>query len=461
MFIDATDLIVGNTPGLRYGVGVADLDGDGRSELFVAGFGQPNLMLKWDGRALRDAASPVLVDAEGRAIGVAAGDMDGDGQEELYVLNSDRFAGPKGQGDRLFARFGEHWLDLFAQGLNRGVVNRTAGRSVAVVDRFGRGAYGFVVANYGGPLRLYELGPGGRIEDVAEDAGLDLPAGGRSLLSLPISSGRMDIFVGNEGGPNFLLVNMGDGTYEEVGLGRGIADPRHNARGVVALDGGIDGNTEGDGRFDILCANWEGPHRLFRQRPDGSFLEMADAELSLPSRVRTVIAADFDNDGFEEVFFNNIGERNRLFAWRDERWTRIDIGDAEEPGGFGTGAAVADIDGDGRLELVVAHGENVQQPVTLYRPVPNANAWIRVQPLTPAGAPARGAVVLCRAGGRVQRRAVCAGSGYLCQMEPVAHFGLGRTTGVDEVEIRWPTGACAVVRNPPVGRLLTVPHPPA
>ena len=123
-----------------------------------------------------------------------------------------------------------------------------------------------------------------------------------------------------------------------------------------------------------------------------------------------------------------------------------------------TGAAVADIDGDGLLELLVNHDGN--QPLALFKTSPNSNGWLRVLPLTAAGAPARGAIVTCHAGGRAQHRAICAGSGYLSEMEPVAHFGLGELRRIDRIEIRWPDGAEAVVANPPANRLLTVPHPP-
>src|SRR3546814_19666682 len=92
------------------------------------------------------------------------------------------------------------------------------------------------------------------------------------------------------------------------------------------------------------------------QGADGTFRDVAPEDYARPSRVRTVIAADFDNDGREEIFFNNIGQPNRLFGWRVGAWRRIDIGAAAEPRGLGTGAAVADIAGDVVLEPVTAHG---------------------------------------------------------------------------------------------------------
>ncbi len=454
MFIDSSRLIAGNEPRLSNGIAVTDVDGDGAFELVVTGYRTNNLILKWNGEALVDIADPLLADPTGCAVAAAAADVDGDGREEIYVLNSDRASGPKEMSDRLFACFGKHWLDLLAQPENAGMANRVAGRSVAALDRHGHGRYGFVVALDGAPFRLFELSRRGRLEDAAEEAGIDMIAAGRGLVSLPFLSDRMDLFACNEGNPNFLFRNLGDGTFEEIAEERGIADSRFAARAVVAFD------ADGDGVFDLLVGTWEGPQRLFLQRSGGGFVDAANADMSFPGRVATVIAADFDNDGYEELFFNLHGEPNRLFARRDDEWREIDLGDALEPKGMGTGAAVADIDGDGRLELLIAHGDGTAQPLSLYRTAPNNNGWMRVLPLTPHGAPARGAVVTCFAGGRRQRRAVCAGSGYLCEMEPVAHFGLGNVHAVERIEVRWPDGMIAMIDNPPAGRLLTVPYPP-
>ena len=452
MFLECSRLIAGNQPRLSNGIAVADVDGDGAFELVVTGYATNNLILKWDGSQLVDVANPLLADAGGCAVAIAAADVDGDGREELYVLNSDCASGPKEMGDRLFACFGKHWLDLLAQPENAGMANRVAGRSVVAMDRHGHGRYGFVVAADGGPFRLFELSRRGRLEDAAEEAGIDLIAAGRGLVGVPFLSDRMDLFACNEGGPNFLFRNLGDGTFEEIAEERGVADSRFAGRAVAMIDA--------DGACDLLVGTWEGPQRLFRQRSSGVFVDEASGDMSMPGRVSTVIAADFDNDGYEELFFNLHGEPNRMFGWRHDEWQPIDLGDALEPKGFGTGAAVADIDGDGRLELLVAHGGGAPQPLSLYRTVANHNGWIRVLPLTPYGAPARGAVVTCMAGGRRQRRFICGGSGYLCQMEPVAHFGLGTTRDVERVEVRWPDGTVAMIDNPPAGRLLTVSYPP-
>jgi hypothetical protein len=100
------------------------------------------------------------------------------------------------------------------------------------------------------------------------------------------------------------------------------------------------------------------------------------------------------------------------------------------------------------------------QPLSLYHGPANANAWLRVRPLTPSGAPARGALVLLHAAGRTQRRIIDGGSGYLCQMEPVAHFGLGSHETVEWVRIRWPHGATLTLDHPAVRTTHTVSPPP-
>jgi ASPIC and UnbV/FG-GAP-like repeat len=458
MFLDKSFLLLDNSAQLNYGIAVTDLDGDGQFELFIAGFNGRNLVLKWQGGGFAEVATPVLADFERQAIGVAAGDLDGDGREEIYVLNTDKFAGRKEFGDRLFDWQGDdgqdgNWIDLFSLPQNQDALNLMAGRSVAWIDRFGSGRYGCLVANYGGAIRLYELNEDGMLADVAPEAGLAKVTGGRGIVALPLVSDRMDIFMANENSANFLFRNQGDGTFAEIAAIAGVHDPHENGRGVAVLD------ASGNGRFDLVYGNWEGNHRFYSQPEPGRFRNIAPIALSRPSRIRTVIAADFDNDGYEELFFNNLGQPNRLFGWRDSKWIAIDSGEALEPRGTGTGAAVGDFDGDGRLELMIAHGEAMAQPLSLYHVAANQNNWLRVLPLTAQGAPARGAVVVLTAGDRRQIRAIDAGSGYLCQMEPVAHFGLGKQAEIEAVEVRWLDGKTAKLIAPEPNQLIRVNYP--
>jgi FG-GAP-like repeat len=101
MFINRTEMIIGNRVQLNYGAAVTDIDGDGHFEIIVTGYGFPNTVLKWMGDGLHDITPPELADFERMSIGVAAGDLDADGREEIYILNADTFGGRKRFGDRL------------------------------------------------------------------------------------------------------------------------------------------------------------------------------------------------------------------------------------------------------------------------------------------------------------------------------------------------------------------------
>ncbi len=453
MFANRTELFRHNPPQSNYGVAIADLDADGEFEIVVASNGGTNLVLKREGSEFGSLADETLADAGSQSIGLAAGDIDGDGREELYILNTDTFNGVKSVGDRLFDWRDGRWVDLLSLPEHMAAANLTAGRSVACIDRTGSGRYGFFVANYGGPLALYELDEHGELENVAAAAGVGLMTGGRGLLCLPLlpDSTHMDVFAANEGGANFFFHNRGDGTFEEIGQRLGLGDMYENARGVAAFD------LNDDGLFDIACTNWEGPHRLFLRAGDG-FRDVAPPVFSAPTRARTLLAADFDNDGREEVFVNNMGQPNRLFGWQGNRWVGLDPADALEPGGLGTGAAVGDFDHDGRLELVISHGESAPQPLSYYHTPDNGHSWLRVLALTRHGAPARGSIVRLSAGGRVQIRHVDAGSGYLCQMEPVAHFGLDDLDHAEWIEVQWPDGAKQRIDQVEARQVIRVPY---
>ena len=159
-FEDVSSLLSTNPTQLNYGVAVTDTNGNGLFEFVVAGYGAANQAFEWDGSSFVDVAlgSSTLRDASSRAIGVAACDVDGDGHEELYVLNTDQYSGATTTSDRLIARdasTGSH-VELFGLAENANAANFVAGRSCACVDRMSDGRYGVMVANYGGPMRLFE-----------------------------------------------------------------------------------------------------------------------------------------------------------------------------------------------------------------------------------------------------------------------------------------------------------------
>lgn len=208
-----------------------------------------------------------------------------------------------------------------------------------------------------------------------------------------------------------------------------------------------------------------------------SHKDIATRKFAEPSAARTVITADFDNNGELEILINNIvysdrrtGQKlpqpNRLFStiMKDDKvkLKKLDIGDAEEPMGYGTGGAAADIDGGGVLEVILAHGESGEQSLDVYHVRNPGGRFLRVAPQTVSGAPARGGLVTIKmADGSKQSRVIDGGSGYLCEMEPVAHFGLGNNGQPIELKVTWPDGQTytTALSQDSVNKVHTIPHP--
>lgn len=513
MFIKTNWLKNLDTSQLNYGVAVSDVDNDGSLEWIVAGFSGPNFVLKFDRATKRlinlaqDHRYSAIADQGGQAIGVCACDIDGDGREEIYFLNTNNaYAGRADYGDSLFKWRNGKYVNLYTDPVNSRMEAKSfAGRSVACIDRLGTGKYSIVIATYSrggvGNFALVEMDENhpsndvstGNIvlKNVASVAKIDKATGGRGLVVGPIlgNNGRSDIFFGNEGNPwmgnpgdNFLFKNLGNGSFEDIAEQAEIQDKYNNARGLSLAD------FNRDGLLDIAYGNWEGEHRLFMQyKAVGEarkFRNIANRQYAVPTKIRTVIAADFDNNGDTDIFMNNIcshrdpndREPNKLFTVipnqfnnsSDPEIKKMNIGQAKEPRGFGTGAAITDMDGDGVLDLLISHGESQTQPLKVYRVNRDVSRnqagkynWVRVFPRTKYGAPARGALVkLTTRTGRVYSSVIDGGSGYLCQMEPVAHFGLGEDKPM-KLDVQYPDGVVvsASLRKSDKNKVHFVDHP--
>ncbi len=449
-FEDLSKIIENNEKMLSYGISVTDFNIDGHYEFLVTGFGYPNLALSFqDGKLKNLNQQKIFSDTLKRTIGVAACDIDKDGFEEIYFLNTDTYSGDKKYSDRLLDIEDNNYFDLFELEKNKENLNLTAGRSVVCVDRKGDGEYGVYVANYGGPTRFYEI-EDELIKDKAQSLNLDNITGGRAVVSGHILSDRADIFAANERGANFLYKNN-NGNFEDVAFDYRVDDAIQNGRGTALSD------IYYRGRLDILSGNWLGYHRAWVLEKN-EFKDIGNKDFDKPSRIRTIISADFDNDGFDEVFMNNIAEPNKLFRIKDDgKFEQINFEVGLEANGYGTGAAVADIDNDGVLELLVARGESKEQPLTLYKAKVNKeNKYLRIKPLNKYGAPARGATVTLITNKRKHSKTIDAGSGYLCQMEPVAHYGIRKNEKNFKVEIKWTNGTKKLFNVSELNQTITI-----
>ena len=449
-FEDITSQIVENPKRLSYGVSVTDVNQDGNFDFIVTGFGYLNLALSYEnGKLINIVNQKKFSDEFRRTIGVAACDMDKDGYEEIYFLNTDTYSGTKKYSDRLIDLEKGNFIDLFEIEKNQKDLNLTAGRSVVCVDRKGDGNYGVYVANYGGPTRYYEYN-----DDIIVDKSVQLNlakvTGGRAVVAGHIISDKIDIFAANERGANFLYKNE-EGKFLDVAYEYRVQDVLQNGRGTALSD------IYYRGRLDILNGNWGGFHRAYVLKND-IFEDIAKPPFDEPSRIRTVISADLDNDGYDEVFLNNIGEPNKLFRILENGLIKqipLDVG--LEPDGYGTGAAVADIDNDGVLELLVSHGESWDQPLSLYKAkVDPDNKYLRIKPLNQYGAPARGATVTLISNLRKHSKTIDSGSGYLCQMEPVAHYGIRKNEKDIKIQIKWTNGKTKTISVKELNQTITL-----
>ena len=449
-FEDITSQIVENPKRLSYGVSVTDVNQDGNFDFIVTGFGYLNLALSYEnGKLVNIVNQKKFSDEFRRTIGVAACDVDRDGYEEIYFLNTDTYSGTKKYSDRLIDLEKGKFIDLFEIEKNQKDLNLTAGRSVVCVDRKGDGNYGVYVANYGGPTRYYEYN-----DDILVDKSVQLNlakvTGGRAVVAGHIISDKIDVFAANERGANFLYKND-KGKFLDVAYEYRVQDVLQNGRGTALSD------IYYRGRLDILNGNWGGFHRAYVLKND-IFEDIAKPPFDEPSRIRTVISADLDNDGYDEVFLNNIGEANKLFRILENGLIKeipLDVG--LEPDGYGTGAAVADIDNDGVLELLVSHGESWDQPLSLYKAkVDPDNKYLRIKPLNQYGAPARGATVTLISNLRKHSKTIDSGSGYLCQMEPVAHYGIRKNEKDIKIQIKWTNGKTKTISVKELNQTITL-----
>lgn len=390
MFADLSALL---PPGLSAAV-------FGAGDAGVLAAGDYTRLLRWRAGRLADVPLPP-VSLPG-TVAVAAADFDGDGRDEWFL------AGPTSR----LLRLAGGWSERLPRPL--------AATAVAALDRRGTGRYGFALA--GERSRLLEADAAGWPHDAAPALGLDRPAAGVWAGAL-LDDRPMPLLLGD--GSNVL------GTSD---ASPGLADPRERTVAAAGWDA--------DGRPGLCLVNADGPARMLARPVDGSFRDIASPAFALPGAVGVVVA-DFDNCGREELVLLCPGEPCRLFRHTRDGWRLTP--DALPSAATG---CVADVDGDGTLELLLAG-----RPAGLFR-MPNANGWLRVRPLTRFGAAARGAVVRLTAGGRTQLRVIDGGA-----HEAVAHFGLGELAAVDSMTVGWPDGARQTLHRLAVRQTLSVPHP--
>ncbi|MFP6642498.1 MAG: FG-GAP-like repeat-containing protein [Candidatus Latescibacterota bacterium] len=476
-----------------------DADGDGRQDLYLVNGASINALYVSDGDGgFLDATSGAGVGHAGYGMGCAAADYDADGDHDLYVTNHGpnalfrndggtpafrEVAAAAGVDDHRWS-VGAAWFDLDSDGdLDLYVGNyldfdpdAPTVRSMASLHE-GFRAYPGPRDYLGQPDVLYANRGDGTFVDVSDEVGLN-PRIGKAMgcaLGDYDDDGDMDLFVANDRTPNHLYRNDG-GHLAEVGLEAGVAfDEAGQASGAMGADFA---DYDGDGRLDLVVSNFSFEYNsLYRNRGDGSFSDAtAAAGLAAPS-YRYVgwgsLFFDYDNDGDPDLFVANgdvhedmdLFSRSVTFAQPDQLFRNQSDGtfvDVSASAGLhttgpavGRGAAAADTDDDGDLDLLVV---NVGYRPHLWRnDGGNNDHWLSLHLVGVEDHPdAIGARVTVRAGALVISRQSHAAYSYMSQGDERLHFGLGGHTEVDSVTIRWPGGGIEILHGLPVDRHLSV-----
>ncbi len=428
-------------------------------------------------------------------LGVAVGDYDNDGFDDIFVtaLGQSRLFHNNGNGT-----FTDVTTAAGLQGPNE------FSTSAAWVDYDRDGKLDLVVANYvqwspqtdifctldgsrksyctpeaykGASLRLWHNLGSGKFEDATARAGLyDTTAKSLGIAVADVNGdGWPDLIVANDTQPNKLYVNKGTGKFVESGVASGIA---FSEDGVARAGMGVDAaDYDRSGRPSIIIGNFSN-QMMALYHNEGNTLFVDEAPRSEVGRKSLLTLGfscfffDYDNDGWPDIFVANghieneiekiqkrvrYAQPSHLFRNQGKgQFTEVtsEVGPALGIPRVARGAAYADIDNDGYLDLLITTNAG---PAVLLRNEGGKNQSLRIKLSgTRSNRDGIGAVVTVRAGNDKQSQMLRSGSGYLSASELVLTFGLAQHAQVDDIEIRWPSGQVDHLANVLSGETITV-----
>lgn len=412
------------------GAMLVNLDNEPDLEIFIAGHGSSNLFLKRTTKEFEKLKIEELADSNGLTLAITPCDLDQDGRDEILILNKQNSENNL-SNSRLMKYNNGLWNDLFAaDSKNLTVLDR--GQSAACIDRKGNGKYGFIVVRDDAKIAFLEI-VNEKIINIEDEIGIGFKAKGRSVLGMPGPQGFTNIFVGNEDGSNFYFVNDGNGNFKEKAAEYGLADHEYNARGASTID------LNNDEIPDLVYGNHKGPTRLMLQTREGKFEDKTPALMAEAYAVNSPVVGDFNLDGYEDIYLNNIRGHNKLFSRFKERWFEIDLKVMEEEDMFGISTIAADLDKNGSYEILNTHGDNSKSPLTMYSVKPK-NKIIKAQVVFKNGSIPRGLTVILRTNSRDQVRVLSSGSGRFANYDNELIFGLEDDERPLYLELLLPSG---------------------
>ncbi len=435
------------------GITVGDYDNDGFDDLFITGIEQDGnrLLHNEGGKRFRDVTAGDLAQKKDWSTGAAFFDANNDGKLDLFVCNYVKWT-PE--------------VDL-KQGFTLDGTNRAFGPPKSFEGSF---------------CQLF-LGDGkGRFVDVSHQAGVQKanPNTGQPMgKSLGVVTcdidrdGWQDVLVANDTVQNFLFHNKGGGQFEEIGAESGIAfDTSGNARGAMGIDCS---QYRDDGRFAVAIGNFSNEMTAFYVNQDSSRLLFADKAIAegvgppgLLLLKFGLFFFDYDLDGRPDLLTANghleedinkvqasqtYAQSPQLF-WNcgpEERVVFVPVKTCHAGEDLfnplvGRGAAYADIDGDGDLDILIT--ANGGPPRLLRNDGGNKNHWLRIKlEGSSSNRSAIGTRVQIKTGEMIQVQELMGGRSYLSQPELILTFGLGGAFEIDELTVTWPGAHVQTVRN--------------
>ena len=497
------------------GVAVLDYNNDGCMDIFFTnGAALPSLKKsspEYYNRLFRNNCDGTFTDVteeagvrgEGYSMAAAAGDFDNDGFVDLFVAGVNRNFLYHNRGNGTFEdvtakaglsgtdpRYGKMWsiaaawvdvdndgyLDLF---ISNYVDWEPAKEPVCGTPE--HRLYCHPSAYAGRPNQLFHNNHDGTFTDISVPSGIAASIGkGMGVAFADYDGdGLMDVFVANDSVRNSLFHNLGNNKFEEVGLLAGVA-LNENGRAVASM--GVDfRDFDNDGRPDLaITAMVNDTYLLFRNTGLSPYFEDDTASSGLSEATRTLTGwgigmFDFDNDGWKDLFtanahFPGLSEYlarpsplpNSVFRnLGNGRFRDVSKGagpDFQIPGQY-RGAAFADFDNDGRVDVVVSAIDGFPR---LFRNVsPHTGHWIALKLRgTRSNRDGMGSSVqVTLSSGKSLYNHATTSVGYGSSSEPLVRFGLGAEAVAKRIRIRWPSGTIQELKEVHADRILEVREP--